>query len=320
MPNTGRDGGATEVRVAVGVIRDNDGRVLIARRPPHKHQGDLWEFPGGKIEAGESCELALERELSEELGIQVVRSVPLIGIPFSYADKKVFLDVREVVAFTGEPTGKEGQPLQWVSVVELGQYEFPAANTPIVKALRLPDFICITDAFADRSDLVSRIKGAASRGAGMLVFRPASKHASEITSLLPIMREACRREGVSLLAHSSIDLGLWSAADGVHFSAAHLNACERRPVGEDVWFGASCHNLKEIELAKSLGADYIFLSPVNHTDSHPGAAVLGWGGFEKLAVGRGVSAYALGGLGVGDLFEVRLAGGRGVAGISAFWK
>lgn len=320
MPNTGRDASATEVRVAVGVVRDNAGRVLIARRPPHKHQGDLWEFPGGKIEAGESCEIALERELLEELGIQVVRSVPLIGIPFSYADKKVFLDVREVVAFTGEPIGKEGQPVQWVPVVELGQYAFPAANAPIIKALLLPDFICVTGGFADQFDLVSRIKGAASRGAGMLVFRPASKHADEIENLLPIMREACRREGVPWLVHSSIDSRLWSAADGVHLSAAHLDACVRRPVGEDVWFGVSCHNPKEIELARSLGADYIFLSPVNHTDSHPGAAVLGWGGFERFAAGQGVPAYALGGLDAGDLFEARWAGARGVAGISAFWK
>ena len=116
------------VHVAAAVIRGADGRVLIARRPDDKHQGGLWEFPGGKVEEGEVVQAALSRELEEELGIRVSAARPLIQVHHDYPDKHVLLDVWEVSAFTGEPHGAEGQPLAWVAPRDLGQYEFPEAN------------------------------------------------------------------------------------------------------------------------------------------------------------------------------------------------
>ena len=124
------------VHVAAAVIRGVDGRILIARRADTQHQGGLWEFPGGKVEAGESVEAALGRELKEELGIVVEAARPLIQVQHDYPDKQVLLDVWEVSAFTGEPHGAEGQPLAWVAQRELADYAFPAANQPIVAAAR----------------------------------------------------------------------------------------------------------------------------------------------------------------------------------------
>mgnify|MGYP002714153243 CR=1 FL=1 len=124
------------VHVAAAVIRGADGRVLIAKRPQDKHQGGLWEFPGGKVEEGEAVERALARELEEELGIRVEAARPLIQVHHDYPDKQVLLDVWEVSSFTGEPHGAEGQPLAWVSERQLLEYEFPAANKPIVAVLR----------------------------------------------------------------------------------------------------------------------------------------------------------------------------------------
>lgn len=124
------------VHVAVGVILGSDRRVLLARRAGDAHQGGLWEFPGGKVEAGESVQQALARELAEELGITVTASEPLLKISHDYGDKAVILDVHVVMAFTGEPRGLEQQPLAWVTAGALTDYPLPAANVPIVAAVR----------------------------------------------------------------------------------------------------------------------------------------------------------------------------------------
>lgn len=125
----------TRVHVAVGVIIDSDQRILISRRAAAAHQGGLWEFPGGKVEAGETVEVALARELREELGLEVVTATPLIDISHDYSDKAVLLDVWLVREFTGEPFPREQQPLAWVSAGELRSYRFPEANHEIVEVV-----------------------------------------------------------------------------------------------------------------------------------------------------------------------------------------
>ncbi len=123
------------VHVAVGVILNSNQQVLIARRPMGSHQGGLWEFPGGKVETGESLEQALFRELKEELAIEVSESSALVTIEHDYGDKLVLLDVCMVRAFTGDAVGVEGQDLRWVGLDQLSEYQFPAANKPIVELL-----------------------------------------------------------------------------------------------------------------------------------------------------------------------------------------
>ena len=124
------------VHVAVGVILDADNRILIARRNNDAHQGGLWEFPGGKVEAQETLQVAMARELREELGIDIGSLSPLLEVRHDYGDKQVLLDVHVVRVYTGEPEGREGQPLRWVTAAELHQFDFPAANVPIVEAVQ----------------------------------------------------------------------------------------------------------------------------------------------------------------------------------------
>jgi len=128
------------LHVAVGVIENNLGQILIAKRPESAHQGGLWEFPGGKVDSGENFQQALLRELNEELAIQVENSEPLIQIRHDYSDKSVLLDVHKITRFSGEPKGNEGQPVRWVNPEILSEYAFPAANQPIIQAIRLPRF------------------------------------------------------------------------------------------------------------------------------------------------------------------------------------
>ena len=124
------------VHVAVGVLVDSEGRVLIARRAPSSHQGGLWEFPGGKVEAHETVADALARELAEELGIKVLSTAPLLQISHAYKEKAVLLDVHRVIEWLEEPRGCEGQPLAWVMPSSLNDYHFPEANRAIVSRLQ----------------------------------------------------------------------------------------------------------------------------------------------------------------------------------------
>ncbi len=124
-----------QVHVAVGVVIDTAGRILVSQRPQHLHQGGLWEFPGGKVESGELITDALRRELHEELAIDVIDAEPLIEVEHDYGDKEVLLDVWLVKTFRGEPEGREGQLWRWVARSELESLEFPAANIAIIEAL-----------------------------------------------------------------------------------------------------------------------------------------------------------------------------------------
>ena len=123
------------LRVAVAVVVDDDGRVLIARRARHRHQGGLWEFPGGKVEADETAPEALARELREEIGIAVLRASAMLDVSFDYPDRQVMLEVYRVDRFSGEVAGREGQPVRWVLPSALADYAFPEANRPILEAL-----------------------------------------------------------------------------------------------------------------------------------------------------------------------------------------
>ncbi len=124
------------IHVAAGVILSPEGQILLALRPQTTHQGGLWEFPGGKVEADEIVEQALIRELQEELAITVTDCEPLVEVSHDYPDKSVLLDVWIVSAFTGEPKGNEGQQVRWVNPERLADYDFPAANVRIVEAVQ----------------------------------------------------------------------------------------------------------------------------------------------------------------------------------------
>ena len=122
------------VHVAVGVIKKNNA-IFICKRADEQHQGGLWEFPGGKVEAGESVFVALKRELIEEVGLTIHSSSQLMVIEHDYGDKYVKLDVHVVSNFSGEAHGAEGQPSEWVAISELENYDFPEANAEIIEKI-----------------------------------------------------------------------------------------------------------------------------------------------------------------------------------------
>ena len=128
------------IHVAVAVIVNEQKQVLIALRQAHQHQGNLWEFPGGKVELGETTELALTREVKEELGVEIAKATPLIEIRHDYQDKSVLLDVWSIRDFKGETKGLEGQIIKWCPIEALTDFDFPAANQTIIKAIQATEF------------------------------------------------------------------------------------------------------------------------------------------------------------------------------------
>ena len=123
------------VEVAVGLVFNEHGQILIAQRPAHTSHPGFWEFPGGKIESGETAEQGLVRELQEEVGITPLIYTALKEVPYDYATKKVLLKVFRIESFEGEPYGAEGQVIRWVNIAELKDYQFPAANKIIMSEL-----------------------------------------------------------------------------------------------------------------------------------------------------------------------------------------
>jgi 8-oxo-dGTP diphosphatase len=127
---------ASRTHVAVGVLIDPQGCVLLTRRLKGTHLAGYWEFPGGKVEAGESVHTALARELEEELGTRIGETVPLMTVSHDYGEKQVLLDVHQVKDWDGEPYGAEGQPLAWVDASSLDEFQVPEANAEIMSRVK----------------------------------------------------------------------------------------------------------------------------------------------------------------------------------------
>lgn len=312
----------TEIHVAVAVIV-REHRVLIARRPDHVHQGGLLEFPGGKVEPGETVQQALVREIQEETGLQVpVASLkPVIGIRHDYGDKRVFLDVWRTDGAMGEAEGREGQPVKWLAVGELRDDEFPAANRPIIRALKLPSWLAITGEYRVPSDILNQCQeGIRMTRPELVVLRAPKLNADEYQSVARDLVILGRDQGVEVMLHGAVDrLASVPDAAGVHLPWREAREYQHRPVPETKWLGVSCHNQAEISHAEALGADYITLGPVLPTPSHPGAPTMGWASFRRLVAVAKVPVYALGGLTVDDGGVAMSRGAQGVAGISLWW-
>lgn len=309
------------VHVAVGVIENAQGDIFIALRAPDAHQGGLWEFPGGKLEAGETTAQALARELREELAIEVQHCEPLIQIRHHYSDKSVLLDVWRVSQFRGEPRGNEGQPVRWVSPAQLSDYEFPAANLPIINAIRLAACCAISAAYQSPDDFVAKAHAAANAGAGMLIVRDGELSATTHGVLLARLGQASLPLQLQLnttLAHFT-ELQALCPAAGLHLNRHQLGLYQQRPLGASVLLGASCHSEAELQMAANMGVDYALLSPVLPTQSHPEVQGLGWESFTHMVRQVNFPVYALGGVAPEHLPVARAAGAQGVAALRAFW-
>ncbi|EAR21825.1 Nudix family hydrolase [Nitrococcus mobilis] len=308
------------VHVAVGVVTDAAARVLICRRGAHRHQGGLWEFPGGKVEPGEDVCAALDRELTEEVGIRPELAWPLIRVPYRYPDKEVLLDVWRVSRFTGAAQGREGQCCQWVMPPALADFRFPPANHPIVLAAGLPARYLITPSLAGAEGLLRGVQQGLSLGCKLVQLRTDGLSEVQLEKLAHTLLAVVRAAGGKLLVSRRVDIARRVGADGVHLSTAQLWALRARPLPASLLVGASCHNPEDLARACTIGVDFAVLSPVRATLSHPGREPLGWQTFAAWIRDVSIPVYALGGVGPADMERAWRARAQGVAGIRKFWR
>ncbi len=309
---------ASPVRVAAAVLLRPDGQVLLAQRPPGKAYAGYWEFPGGKLEAGESPHAALVRELREELGIVVRRAAPWLVQEFVYPHAHVELHFFRVFEWSGELFGHDGQAFAWQTPGAWDVAPLLPANTRILSALALPDVYAITNAALIGEDaLVARAHAAFAAGLRLLQLRdrewPLERRMILAARLVPLAGEF----GAQLMWNGTSEEARAAGCAGVHWTAARLKMASVRP--QDLLVGASCHAAAELAHAGHLGLDFAVLGPVAPTPSHPGAAVLGWDGFSGTAADTRLPVYALGGLGRGDLATAVAHGAHGIALMRGAW-
>ena len=226
----------------------------------------------------------------------------------------------EVSAFTGEPHGAEGQPLVWASSRELANYDFPAANRPIVAAARLPGEYLITPEGLDNIEVLRGIQKAVVGGFKLVQLRAPGGYDPKYRDMAVDAAGLCAGKAQLMLKGPLEWLGDFPSA-GWHLTAEQLRkyASRGRPFPEDRWLAASCHNAEELALAEQMGVDFVTLSPVQPTLTHPDAQPLGWEQAAQLITGFSKPAYLLGGVGPAERQKAWESGAQGVAGIRAFW-
>ena len=312
------------LHVAVGVIRNNKNQVLLSRRPADVHQADLWEFPGGKLESGETVRQALSRELNEELALTVKSAKPLIKIYHDYEEHSVLLDVWQINSWdmsSADDRGQQGQKIEWVDISSLGARDFPAANRAIIKSVQLSDFYLICpEPEADNKNYINKFKACISAGVRLFQLRFSEnsyydRHEDLIVELL----ELCKSSRSRLLINSLPDYAVKIGAHGVHLNSERLLQFYERPLDEKFLVSASCHNSTELEHACKIDVDFAVLSPVNKTSSHESAKPLGWDKFKNLVEPVNIPVYALGGMRADDMKKFCEFGAQGVSVLSGVW-
>ncbi|MEO8418875.1 MAG: Nudix family hydrolase [Methylophilaceae bacterium] len=300
------------VDAAVAVLLRQDGQVLLAQRPAGKPWAGWWEFPGGKIEEGESPYHALQRELEEELGTQAVEASPWLTRSFDYPEKTVKLHFFIVRRWTDEPHGREGQQLVWQSPANLTVSPMLPANEPILSALTLPSVYAITN-LAEMGEAVffAQLNKALDCGLRLIQVREKYLSAWELKVFAARVIALAKPYTAKVLINADIGLARELHADGVHLTANQLMALQSKP--EDLLCGASCHNAVELAQAQGLALDFVVLAPVMPTLSHPDAQPLGWQNFMQLIKDYSLPVYALGGLQPQDLATAWECGAHGIA-------
>jgi len=305
------------VEAAAAVLLRADGsEFLLAQRPPGKVYAGYWEFPGGKVESGETVRAALVRELHEELGITVTACAPWLTRVFTYPHAAVRLNFWRVTGWDGDigtSAPLEHSAVDWLACGKTATVApILPANAPILKALALPTRMAITMAEIEGTERqLERLEEALANGLRLVQVRERSWPVANRLWFAAAVTRVAHDHGALVLINNDADIARTVGADGLHLPAAALAACTQRP--DFAWVGASCHSAMEIVRAGELGLDYALLGPVLPTPTHPEAAGLGWSRFADLIAGTAIPVFALGGMKNDLLADAQGVGAHGIA-------
>lgn len=305
--------------VAAAVILKPDGSFLLGQRAADTFYPGYWEFPGGKVEPGETPHEALVRELHEELEIEVLEATPWILREHRYEHAHVRLHFFRVTAWRGALRDHVHAALAWQSPGATTVAPMLPANAPVLAALALPAVYGITHATdIGIAPQLAALDAALAAGLRLVQLREAGLPELQRESFVAEAVARCQAAGARVLVNGDLQLAWAAGADGVHLPAHQLMSLNVRPALPLV--GASCHSRDELERAARLGIDFAVLGPVRPTATHPGEAGLGWEAFAALVAGLPLPVYAIGGMMGADLDDARSAGAQGIAAIRAAWS
>ena len=305
------------VEVAAAVMLRADGReFLLAQRPEGKVYAGYWEFPGGKVEPGETVRDALIRELQEELGITVTACAPWLTRVFTYPHATVRLNFWRVTAWDGEigiTAPLEHSAVDWQAIGQPASVTpILPANDPILKALSLPTTMAITMAESEGTERqLERLEEALIGGLRLIQVRDKGWPQAQRLWFAETVCQLAHSHGALVVINDDEEIARRVGADGLHLSAARLGTLNERP--DFIWVGASCHTAAEITKAGELGLDYALLGPVLPTPTHPENNGIGWAEFARLLAGNTLPVFALGGMRREMLPVAQDCGAHGIA-------
>ena len=313
------DASISRIQVVAAVLRDREGRVLIGERPTGKPLAGFWEFPGGKLEAGEPAFDALKRELHEELGIRVRHAYRMLRFVHRYPEREVELDVWRVTAWDGKPASQEDQHLEWVLPEELKDWQLLPADEPIVRSLKLPPLMLVTPDPSREPRFLDKLQRSLKAGVDLVQLRAPDMETVQFDNLALSVLELCRDHGARVILNASVEQARMLHAYGLHLSQRRSRSLAPQDWDGSLRLGISCHTALELRAALEYSPDYLCIGPVLETASHPDEKPLGWQAFGELAAMSAAPVYAIGGLALKDLETAQRHGAHGIAAIRSLW-
>jgi 8-oxo-dGTP diphosphatase len=284
----------TSIEVVVGIIHNSNNEVFIAKRQKNQFMAGYWELPGGKVEHGEDHVSAIVRELFEETGI-IVKDCHLVQeIQHIYPEKTINLSVYSIDNYLGEPLGFEGQEITWSSEEKFKNFKLLPTMWRIIHKFSLPKFYWITPDDHQSDMVINECKKQLTNGIKFIQLR--SKTSLDHAYIKKINR-LCKESQAKLILNTP------------------SKTLKERPVIEEKLIGASTHNLEEALHAENISADYISLSPIEKTLTHPDSPPLGWEDASGIIEKCNLPVFLLGGMKKNLIEKALSIGAQGVAGI-----
>lgn len=294
------------VDVAIAILL-HKSKVLVGWRQANQHQGNKHEFPGGKIEEGETPEQACRREVYEEVGIGLKEWHQFDVIRHEYEDIIVTLHLLHAYV-PDELLNLIHQPWSWFSRDQLADLNFPKANSTIIERLIWSHLIKISDQVDELPKTNSQ-----------MYLRIETKDIERLQQqLIKLSEQQLLKLIVNVDVWQQLNTVLQEKIKTVHLKQSQLMQLKKGDLVVAKRYIAACHDAVSVQHAHQIGCDAIFLSPVNPTATHPNSKVLGWDGFAALAQKSDIPVFALGGVAPADLEQAQKHNAYGLAGIRQF--
>ncbi len=299
------------IEVVVGVIHNDSKEIFISRRKKNQFMSGYWELPGGKVENNEDLSSALKRELFEEIGIKIEKFSLIQTIQQQYPERIIDLSIYVIDKYSGTPVGKEGQDFSWCSIEKFKEYKLLPTMWKIIKRLSLPKSYWITPDNHNSNSVFEECNQRLSERVKIIQLRSKSQLDKAYIDNFNKLCQLNQAKLVLNMPHIDFD----EPCDGWHLTSIELMTTSTREFPDDKLFGASAHSLIEAKHAEKISVDYISLSPINETPSHPQTQILGWEKASEIIIQCKVPIYLLGGMDKDSMDKALSIGAQGIAGI-----